>query len=291
MRSSFRAMGTEVAIVADETSDPGIFAAAAARIEAVFARDEFRFTRFRDDSELSRVNRSAGLPTEVSEPFADVLWQALAGAEATDGLFDPTVLGALEAAGYDRDFGELEQLEESRPLTPVACGRWSEVQITGNHVRLPYGVGLDFGGFVKGWTADRAAHAAVAAGLRWALVDAGGDLRIVGDAPQLEIGIEEPDHPDEIVSLVRMSEGALATSSVTQRRWGPELHHLIDPRTGLPARTPVVQATVWAETCAAAEVASKRALIGGLVALGSVSGVLVLSSGEVVTNLLTEEAA
>jgi FAD:protein FMN transferase len=284
-------MGTEVAIVADDTSEREVFAAATATVKAVFARDESRFTRFRHDSELSRVNRRAGLPTEVSEPFAYVLRQALAGAEATDGLFDPTVLGALEAAGYDRDFGELDQLEEPRPLTPVTCGRWSEVQLTGHGVRLPPGVGLDFGGFVKGWTADRAAAAAVAAGLRWVLVDAGGDLRIAGDAPPLEIGIEEPDRPDEIVSLLRLSEGALATSSVTQRRWGPELHHLIDPRTGLPARTPVVQATVWAETCAEAEVASKRALLEGLVALDAVSGVLVLSSGEVVTNLLSEEAA
>jgi FAD:protein FMN transferase len=291
MRSSFWAMGTEVTVISDKTSEPDVFAAAEATVRTVFARDESRFTRFRDDSELSRVNRSAGQRTEVSEPFAEVLREALAGAAATDGLFDPTVLGALEAAGYDRDFSKLEQLREPRSLTPVPCGRWCDVEIVGNRVHLPRGVGLDFGGFVKGWTADRAAEAAIAAGLRWGLVNAGGDLRIAGDAPQLEIGIEEPDHPDEIVSLVRMSEGALATSSVTQRRWGPELHHLIDPRTGLPARTPVVQATVWAETCAAAEVASKRALIGGLVTLGSVSGVLVLSSGEVVTNLLTEEAA
>ena len=78
---------------------------------------------------------------------------------------------------------------------------------------------------------------------------------------------------------------ALATTSVMQRRWGPEQHHLIDPRVGLPARTPVVQATVWEPTCAAAEVASKRATLEGIPALEHVAGVLVLASGEVVMNL------
>jgi len=72
---------------------------------------------------------------------------------------------------------------------------------------------------------------------------------------------------------------------VTRRRWGPELHHLIDPRTGLPARMPIVQATVWAPTCAEAEISSKRAALGGVDVLGELAAVLVLASGEVVTNL------
>ncbi|TMK94255.1 MAG: FAD:protein FMN transferase [Actinobacteria bacterium] len=291
MKSSFRAMGTNVAILADERTDPSVFLAATATVEAIFVREESRFTRFREDSELSRVNRSAGHWIRVSDPFAEVVRQSLAGAAATHGLFDPTVLGALEAAGYDRDFAEIEYLEEPGPPGPVACGRWSEVRSSGSRVRLPEGVGLDFGGFVKGWTADLAAEAAVARGLGWALVNAGGDVRVAGDAPQLEVGIEEPTAADEICSTVRISGGALATSSVTQRRWGPGMHHLIDPRIGLPARGPVVQATAWAPTCAAAEISSKRALLEGLSVLDDVPCVLILASGEVVTNVVSEEAA
>jgi thiamine biosynthesis lipoprotein len=144
---------------------------------------------------------------------------------------------------------------------------------------------------VKGWTADLAAEAAVAAGLPWAIVNAGGDLRIAGDAPSQEIGIEDPDDRLAIICLVRIDGGAIATTSVSLRRWGQGLHHVIDPHIGLPASTPVTQATVWAPTCAEAEISSKRAILAGTGALEELAGVLVLASGEIVTNLATGEAA
>jgi thiamine biosynthesis lipoprotein len=291
MNRAFRGMGTEISVLADDAADPGVFAAAVARVRLVFEREESRFSRFRDDSELSGVNRSAGRWVEVSRTFADVVRMAVDGAERTGGLFDPTVLGALEAAGYDRDFAAIEERESPGPLLPMPCGRWREIEVGEDRVRFPEGVGIDLGGLVKGWTADLAAEAAFAAGLRWAIVNAGGDLRMAGDAPPTEVGIEDPDHREELLGVIRIDDGALATTSVTQRRWGPSLHHVIDPRIGLPAWTPVVQATVWADTCAEAEVESKRALLAGTDSLDELVGVLILASGEIVTNLTSGAAA
>ena len=267
-----------------------MFGSALEGVVAIFEREEQRFSRFRHDSELSQLNRSTGMWVEATSPFLEVVRLALDGAEATHGLFDPTVLRALEAAGYDRTFVAIEEQSGRPHHEPVPCGRWREIEVRDDCIRSPEGVGLDLGGLVKGWTADRAAEAAVAAGLDWAVVNAGGDLRIAGDGPPLEIGIQEPGCAEEMACRVRVDGGALATTSVTQRRWGPDLHHVIDPRIGLPARTPVLQATIWDETCATAEIASKRALLEGVAALDELSGLLILTSGEIVTNLSSEAA-
>jgi thiamine biosynthesis lipoprotein len=291
MNRTFRAMGTQIEVLADDDTDPIVFEAAAASVARIFEREESRFSRFREDSELSRVNRSAGSWVEVSDPFADVVAMAIRGAERTGGLFDPTVLQALEAAGYDRDFASVDGHDDRARLAPVPCGGWERIELRDARVRLPSGVGLDLGGLVKGWTADLATEAVVAAGLPWAIVNAGGDLRMAGEAPPQEIGIEDPDDRREVLCVVRIDGGAFATTSVTQRRWGKGQHHLIDPRIGLPAATPVVQATVWASTCAEAEVSSKRAALQGLDALEELSAVLVLATGEIVTNLMKGVAA
>ncbi len=286
-RHAFRSMGTSVSLIADPRTPPGAFERAARSVELVFTREDLRFSRFRGDSELTRVNARAGRWTKVSPGFAALLARSLEAAARSDGLFDPTVLPSLIAAGYDRDFDELiagarDALHPSEP-----CGRWSEIELEGDLVRLPIGVGLDFGGIAKGWTVDLAAHAAIGEGLSWAIVNAGGDLRITGTSPSegFEIAIDDPEAPGEEIARVRVARGALATSSVTARAWGPGLHHLIDPRTGLPADTGILQATVWAETCAEAEIRAKWALLSGSSILDHVSGVLVTDDGRILTNL------
>ncbi len=291
-RHDFRSMGTFVTLIADRGSGPRAFERAARAVERAFAEEDLRFSRFRGDSELTSVNSRAGRWTRVSPSFAALLAYSLDAAAHSDGLFDPTVLPSLIAAGYDRDFDELiagarDALHPSEP-----CGRWPEIELDGDLVLLPPGVGLDFGGIAKGWAVDLAAHAAVGRGLRWVIVNAGGDLRIAGSPPAagFEIAIDDPEIPGDELTRVRVQHGALATSSVTARAWGPGLHHLIDPRTGKPADTGVLQATVWAETCTEAEIHSKRALLTGTSILDRTAGVLVTSDGRIVMNLETDEA-
>jgi FAD:protein FMN transferase len=280
---AFRAMGTEVVVLGPPHRR---FDAAAREVECIFAEEEDRCSRFRSDSELSRMNAAAGRRIRISQALAAHLGAALDAAAATGGLFDPSVLPALVAAGYDRDFDEL--LAGARDvLNPApACGRWRDIELEGRDVLLPPGVAIDLGGIAKGRTSDRAA-ASAARHLGWSLVSAGGDLRLVGSAPEIDVGVDDPSAVDETCARLRLETGALATSSTTRRSWGEGLHHLIDPRTGRPANTGVVQATVWAPTCAEAEVTAKRALLVGPDLLEEgVAGLLVLASGEIVTSMV-----
>lgn len=153
-------------------------------------------------------------------------------------------------------------------------------------VRVPAGVGLDFGGIAKGFAVDTAA-AGASVSLPWALVEAGGDLRVVGHVPAegVAIGIEDPDDPEREVARVAVTAGAMATSSVTRRAWGPSLHHIIDPRTGLPASTGVVQASVWASTCTEAEILATEALLSGPDVLRTIPGVMVMEDRRVLVSV------
>lgn len=185
-------MGTDVSLVAPQMSNDTTFFAASMTVEAVFAREEQRFSRFRAESELFHVNDSAGRWTQVSSGSKELLEMALASAERTDGLFDPTVLDAMIAGGYDRDLDEVLAGARGALRPPRPCGRWREIETRPGAILLPEGVGLDLGGIAKGWTADLAAEAAVREGLPWSLVSAGGDLRIAGDAPLIDVAIEDP---------------------------------------------------------------------------------------------------
>ncbi len=299
-RYEFTSMGTLIRLIAAPGSDPVIVERAERAIQRVFAREDVRFSRFRPNSELCRVNASAGRWTRVSRPFAALTASSLRAARETNGLFDPTVLPALLAAGYDRDFPEViaRGEEEDEELASIrrdfralmsknttVCGAWRDVELDGTRLRLPEGVALDFGGIAKGWTVDLVAPWLER--LPWAVVDAGGDLRLVGSPPEgvVEIGVEDPEDRGAEALRLRLDSGALATSSVTVRAWGQGQHHIIDPRTSLPAATSVVQATVWRRTCTEAEIWSKAALLRGPEVLDQIAGCLVMSSGEVVTNL------
>ena len=275
-------MGTTVTITAEGCH----FEEAVDGVERLFAEREARFSRFRPDSELSEMNARAGAWARVSPQFADLLRLALDGAAESAGLFDPTVLPALTAAGYDRDFTQIA--DGSRARTPVSPprGSWRNIELANDSVRLPRGVTLDFGGIAKGWTVDDAAQEAASI-LRWVLVEAGGDLRVAGVPPEegIDAKVESPFDPDTAVLLLRLSHGALATSSTAARTWGTNLHHLIDPRTWRPAATGVVQATAWAPTCAEAEVRAKWAMLAGSAVFDRVPATVIYGDGSVVTNL------
>ena len=288
---TFRAMGTQIVTVAPGSTPAYSLTRASDRVRSIFAREERRFSRFREDSELTRVNAASGRWTSVTLGFERLVRFALSQAARTGGLFDPTVLHAMIAAGYDRDLDEVLAGARGALHPPQPCGRWEEVAFRPGALRLPAGVGLDLGGIAKGWTADLAAEAAVDAGLPWALVSAGGDLRIVGDATGIEVAIEDPWDATEEVTRVLLTSGALASSSTTRRAWGPGLHHVIDPRTGAPSDAATLQATVWAPTCAEAETLATWAILTGPDALDTVPGAIATTDGNLFVNLATSEVA
>ncbi len=239
----FRSMGCEVVV-------GGACISELEQIEGLFDERDRTFSRFQDDSELARVNRLAGRDVLVSRPFARTLGTALQVAALTDGLVDPTLGRALEAAGYDRDFALLEP--DPRPTGGAARGAWRNVRLVGQLLRVPGDVHLDLNGVVKAMTVDDALALISGDGF----VSAGGDLATRGP---LDVALPGED-------AVRLVRGSLATSGSAHRRWlrgGRLQHHLIDPATGLPADPPWEQVTVSGRTCLDADVAAKAAFLLG----------------------------
>jgi thiamine biosynthesis lipoprotein len=277
-------MGTDVSVIGPDA--PGFDDAVAAVVDR-FAVEDRRCSRFRGDSELTLVNAAAGTWTPISRPFAEVVDLALSAARATNGRFDPTVHDALVAAGYDRDFDEVLAGARGELHRATPCGRWTEIERRGDELRLPADVHLDLGAIAKGWTVDVAVDEALRH-VPWVVVNAGGDLRVGGDAPSIDVGIEEPERRDDELLRTTLSSGAIATSSVVKRSWGTDAHHVIDPSTGRPAVTDVLQATVWAPTCAQAEIAATDALLSGRAAARRYPAVLVMRSAEVLVSMPVE---
>ena len=237
----FRAMGAEVLV-------HGATAEELEAIEALFADWDRVFSRFRPDSELNHVNRDPSPVVVLSRPFTFALRAALEATEATDGLVDPTLGAAIEAAGYDRDFSLLA--EDARPPGPAVPGRRDSVRLSGRLLSRPPGVALDLNGVVKALAVDSALELIEGDGL----VAAGGDLAARGGA---NVGLP-------VAGALHLIAGGVATSGTTKRRWrrGGELqHHLIDPRSGRPARSRWDEVTVTADSCLAADVAAKAAFL------------------------------
>jgi thiamine biosynthesis lipoprotein len=239
---SFRSMGCDVVVAGASRSKR-------LAIEQLFADRDRAFSRFQPDSELNRVNAAAGKPVRVSQAFAEMLGVALAAACETDGLVDPTLGAELEAAGYDADFASLAV---DAPFVAIEQRRPGAVRLVGRSVVAPQGVRLDLNGVAKGKTVDDALALLSGNGF----VSAGGDLAVRG-------GIVAALPRGGTVRLVR---GALATSGSDRRRWlrgGGVQHHLIDPSTRLPARSPWELVTVCGLTCVGADVAAKAAFLLG----------------------------
>ncbi len=238
-------------------------------VDDLFSEWDARFSRFVWDSELMRLNRSAGTAGHVSPPMLDAVRVALAAASATDGLYDPLLGRRMVALGYDVTFARLPEQRDADPLPPWRQGQWREVALDAEAmtVRLPAGTGLDLGGLAKGMAVDAALDLLVTEGLPYAAVNAGGDLAVHGLPPETNSWSVEID--GRAGRPVSVDSGALATSSIMRRRWRVddlELHHLIDPRTGFPANTGLRQVSVAAATCREAEVAAKAVLLLGATA-------------------------
>lgn len=238
--------------------------------DRVIARVDDLASRFKPGSELSRVNSDPRFRISVSRELAGLLADALHWSRETGGLFDPTVGAALLAAGYDRDFSQLQE-RTSAPVAPSGpAPGWHRVQLEGQVLTRPPGLLLDLGATAKAWAADRAATLAGAAAGAACLVSLGGDIATSGPVPAggwtVRIADDHLGGEDEPGQTVSLFARGLATSSTAVRRWlrqGMSMHHLIDPRTGRPARGRWQTATVVADSCLRANALSTAALVGG----------------------------
>jgi FAD:protein FMN transferase len=273
--ATWQALGTSAVL---SLADGRALPEACAIVERELERIDWACSRFRADSELSRLNARAGRVTSVDSLLREALELALRAARLTDGDVDPTVGVALELAGYDRDWALLDPAPPPEPHPPAPRVRatvrrgWEGIELdrARGAVRLPPGVKLDLGATAKAWAADRASravHEAIGAG---ALVSLGGDISTCGPAPEGGWRIHVTDDHRAGASApgqrITIQSGGLATSSVAVRRWshqGRTMHHIIDPSSGVPARGPWRTVSVAAIDCADANIASTAALVRG----------------------------
>lgn len=274
----FPALGTSATVAVTDRGRLGIATSVVGQVVADF---DHACSRFRSDSELSRVNASAGTFVRVGELLSESIAAALRAAELTGGDVDPTVGRALIALGYDRDFSQLG-LEGGRrpdapPISIASIDGWRAVTLDlgSRTVRLPRGVSLDLGATTKALAADRAAAEAAEAARCGVLVSLGGDIATANDAPPDGWPVRvTDDHRDGMGSpgqWIALRGGGLATSSKTARRWQNEdgpAHHLVDPATGRSAEGPWRTVTVAAASCLDANTASTAAIIRGAAAEG-----------------------
>jgi thiamine biosynthesis lipoprotein len=223
---------------------------------------EQAWSRFLPGSDVWRLNCAQGLPVRVRPCTARLVRELMEAWALTGGDFDPTVLPRLVTGGY-----AASRVDASRrtvlPDTVVWPGAVAEIEVAGSVIRLPLGTTLDPGGLGKGLAADMVAEFTLDRGAAGVLAEVGGDVVVAGQAPDgatWAIGIENPFGPGELLTTVRLSRGAVATSSRLVQTWagadGPA-HHLIDPATGRSAATSTVTSTVIAGTGARAEALTK----------------------------------
>ena len=252
-------------------------------IEHLFAERDRVFSRFRADSELSRVNAAAGSAVRVSRVFAEMLAVAIGAERESDGLVSPALGAHVEAAGYDADFASLA--DHDGPALSVEPVRPGAVLLRGRTVSSDPGIRLDLNGVVKGKTVDDAVALLKGEGF----VSAGGDLAVRGNMVAALPG----------GGTVGLARGALATSGSDRRRWlraGVVQHHLIDPRTGAPSASPWEQVTVCGLTCVGADIGAKAAFLLGhegpvwLDLRGIPGRFRALASGEIIVNRAWEHS-
>jgi thiamine biosynthesis lipoprotein len=303
-----RARGTPEVATADWTAwtcrvrlavtDPSALDEARALLTAALAEVDLACSRFRPDSELTALDAAGGDWTATGPVLTEALAVALRAARLSGGSVDPTVGGALVALGYDRDLPLVPP--GAPPVIGARVPGWQTVQLdrAGSRVRLPAGVQLDLGATAKAWTADRAATAIAAQTGSGVLVALGGDVAVAGAPPAGGWRVRVQDvtgSPDDVPpgtsAVVTLHSGGLATSSTRARRWrrgGLELHHLVDPRTGLPPVPAWRTVSAAAGSCVDANTVSTATVVRGHDAWRWLRGTgipvrLVSESGEVLT--------
>jgi thiamine biosynthesis lipoprotein len=287
----FKAMGCHMLAALDNPSARA--GAKLAEVPGWFEGWEQCLSRFRQDSELSTINQKAGKPSQVSQVFFKVFQAALEAEHWSGGLVTPAIYNDLIYAGYVRPFDDIDKNQHAHQPAEIETGVNTKSVILDSQTRtilLPPGMRLDFGGIAKGWAAQQAMQRLQMYGS--VLIDAGGDIAISSlqmDGQPWSIGVADPFQPDSDLEILKVGRSGVATSGIDFRRWqkdGIWKHHIIDPRTGLPAETDVISATAIAPNVVMAETAAKVSLItGSKVGLDylnentNLAGLLVLKDG------------
>jgi thiamine biosynthesis lipoprotein len=294
---SFQAMGSRIFIALDlpENTQEPLFDL----VPQWFKGWESVLSRFQLDSELSRLN----LQRKTWVPVSNVLWDVLQCARdaytLSNGLVNAAMLKAIEDLGYIQDFSSLPKVvhKKNMPLENQANFGFEEIQFnTANQsVTLPVGSSLDLGGIAKGWAAQQAMLRLSRSAP--ALVNAGGDIAISGVQQSGEpwsIGVTDPLNPEAHLQVLQVKSGGVATSGKDYHQWqvnGSWVHHILDPRTGQPAQTDILTATILAPSVLEAETAAKTVFILGsqegmqwLKSHPDFTGLLILNDKSIITN-------
>jgi FAD:protein FMN transferase len=274
---TFEVFGTTAVLL---VSSPGAAGRARGIADRVLADVDLASSRFRPDSELARLNAAGGEPLAISPTFADLLAAALRAATLTGGDVDPTCARALTSLGYDRDFADVRAADDAPPRLTGSVGPvpgWRQVRLdqSTRRVRLGGGAQLDLGATAKAWAADKCAGQIAAVVECGVLVSLGGDVAVAGQPPpdgwRVRVTDDHAAPASAAGQTVTITGGGLATSSTTVRTWtvgGRQVHHIIDPATGEPARSCWRTVSVAAGTCVDANTASTAAIIRGAAAPG-----------------------
>lgn len=267
--SRFPALGSTAEVMVTEA---GALGTAELVVREQLSAIDAAASRFRPDSELSRLPERAGTEVTVSPLLFEALTVALRAAEVTDGLVDLTVGRAVCALGYDRDFDALDR-DQPLPVEPSgpAPGWWRvRLNAEGRQVLVPRGVQIDLGATVKAWVADRAAAQAARDTGCGVLVGLGGDIAVAGPAPAdgwpVTVGDDHARTEPGRHPTISIRSGGVATSGIARRTWtraGRQVHHIVDPRTGDVPELVWRTVSVAAATCADANTASTAAIVLG----------------------------
>lgn len=258
--------GLEASVV---VRDPEELGAAVAAVQSVVRSVDEACSRFRPDSELARCRPGLPAGIDASPLLALLVEQALLAAEWTGGDVDPTLGNELDALGYDRDLHSIDPFAEPLPLQrrEGAGPGWKRVELDGTFLRVPEDLQLDLGATAKAVAADLAVQAVAAASATGVMVVLGGDLATGGPAPDGGWQVLVQDTAEDPAQQVTLASGsAIATSSTQHRRWrhgGTEMHHILDPRFGLPAETVWRSVTVAHRSCLRANALSTASIVRG----------------------------
>lgn len=246
-----------------------VLAEIAAKVaEAEVRRLELRYSRYRDDSVTTRINRSAGDPrgVEVDEETAGLLDYAQTAHDQSDGLFDITS-GVLRRA-WDFKAKRVPLQAQIDAVLPLVG--WNRIVWQRPRIVLPVaGMELDFGGYVKEYAADCAVRVCRETGIRHGFVELGGDIAVVGPHPDgspWQVGVRNPRDPDRAIAAIELASGAIASSGDYERFFeqdGRRYCHILNPVTGWPAEG-LAAVSVVADQCLVAGTASTVAMLKGL---------------------------